>query len=178
MYRPERPKGAKDKVKRPFLPFLPILHCRGAKPAGAKPAAATQQHPRQSIADQGRLQQTKADHGRPKHSEIRGATSNSDAFILWKVSLSNEDSLTQVSAHMNNIKLLIERTTPLTTISACVVCNLLLWCGVVLWIVHDKQLSLNRSSFSKRLLMLVQWWLLCEKYPPLMRTALLKCSHE
>ena len=41
-----------------------------------------------------------------------------------------------------------------------------------MWIVHDKQLSLNRSSFSKRLLMLVQWWLLCEKYPPLMRTAL------
>ena len=98
--------------------------------------------------------------------------------ILWKVSLSNEDSLTQVSAHMNNIKLLIVRPTPSTTSNVYVVCSLLFWCGVVMWIVHDKQLSLNRSSFSKRLLILVQWWLSCEKYPPLMRTALLKCSHE
>ena len=64
-YRPVRPKGAKDEVKRPFLPFppiLPILHCRGAKPAAAKPAAAKPaaskadySRPRQTIADQGSL---------------------------------------------------------------------------------------------------------------------------
>ena len=59
-YRPERPKGAKDEVKRPFLP---ILHCTGAKPASAKPAAASKaeySRPRQTIADQGRPWQTKA----------------------------------------------------------------------------------------------------------------------
>ena len=77
-YQPERPKGAKDEVKRPFLPFLPILHCRGAKPAAAKPAAAK---PAASKADYSRPRQTIADHGRPKHPEIRGATSISDAFI-------------------------------------------------------------------------------------------------
>ena len=61
MYRPERPKGAKDEVK-----WLA------------------------SIADQvqGRLLQTKskADYSRPKHSEIRGATSISDAFIFLHIS--------------------------------------------------------------------------------------------
>ena len=57
-YRPERPKGMKDEV---------ILHCRGAKPAAAKPAAAKPaaskadySRPRQTIADQGRPWQTKA----------------------------------------------------------------------------------------------------------------------
>ena len=77
-----RPKGAKDEVKRPFLPFppiLPILHCRGAKPAAAKPAAAK---PAASKADYSRPRQTIADQGRPKHSDIRGATSISDAFII------------------------------------------------------------------------------------------------
>ena len=64
-YRPERPKGAKDEVKRPFLPFLPILpilHFRGVKPAAAKPAAskADYSRPRQTIVDQGRPWQTKA----------------------------------------------------------------------------------------------------------------------
>ena len=104
-YRPERPKGAKDEVKRPFLPFLPILHCRGAKPAAAKPAAAKPaasnadySRPRQTIADQGRLQQTKADHCRPKYSEIRGATSIFDAFIVlhatcWTVPPTSQDVL-------------------------------------------------------------------------------------
>ena len=74
----------------PFLPILPILHCRGAKPAAAKPEVAKPTaskadygRPRQTIADQGRLQQTKADHGRPKHFEISGATSISDAFISY-----------------------------------------------------------------------------------------------
>ena len=57
-YRPEPPKGAKDEVKRPFLPFLPILHCRGAKPAAAKPAAAK---PAASKADYSRPRQTMAD---------------------------------------------------------------------------------------------------------------------
>ena len=40
--------------------------------------------PRQTIADQdqGRLQQTKADYSRPKHSDIRGGTSISDAFFF------------------------------------------------------------------------------------------------
>ena len=61
-YRPERPKGAKDEVKRPLA----------AKPAASK-------------ADYSRPRQTKADHGRPKHSEIRGATSISDAFIYVKM---------------------------------------------------------------------------------------------
>ena len=51
-----------DEVKRPFLPFppiLPILHCRGAKPAAAKPAApktaaskADYSRPRQTMANQ------------------------------------------------------------------------------------------------------------------------------
>ena len=61
--RPERQKGAKDEVKRPFLPFLPILHCRGAKPAAAKPAAskADYSRPRQTIADYSRPRQTMAD---------------------------------------------------------------------------------------------------------------------
>ena len=65
--QPERSKGAKDEVKRPFLPILPILNCRGAKlaaakpvaakPAAAKPAASKVDYsrPRQTIADQGRL---------------------------------------------------------------------------------------------------------------------------
>ena len=71
MQAAERPKGAKDEVMRPFLPFLPILpilHFRGVKPAAAKPAA--------SKADYSRPRQTIADHGRPKHSEIRGATAS------------------------------------------------------------------------------------------------------
>ena len=70
-YRPERPKGAKDEVMRPFLPFLPILpilHCRGAKPAAAKPEVAK---PTASKADYGRprqTKQTKADCSRPKQT--------------------------------------------------------------------------------------------------------------
>ena len=41
----------------------------------------SQQQPRQTIDDQGKLYQTKAAHGRPKHCDIRGATSISDAFF-------------------------------------------------------------------------------------------------
>ena len=37
---------------------------------------------RGAIADQDRLKQTKADHGRPKHCDIRGANSISDAFFF------------------------------------------------------------------------------------------------
>ena len=51
-------------VERPLHPPASacILHCRGAKPAAAKPAAskADYSRPRQTIADQGRPWQTKA----------------------------------------------------------------------------------------------------------------------
>ena len=67
----------------PAHPASCILNCRGVKHAATKPAAskADYSRPRRTIADQDRLEQTKAEHGRPKHSDIRGATSISDAFI-------------------------------------------------------------------------------------------------
>ena len=72
------PKGREGRCQEPLLPILPILNWRGAKPAAAKPAAAK---PAAYKADYSRPRQTKADYSRPKHTEIRGATSISDAFI-------------------------------------------------------------------------------------------------
>ena len=78
-----RRTGRKDEVKRPILPILHPASCIGGGPSQRQPSQQQlkQQHRRQTIADQGRLYQTMADHGRPKHSDIRGATSIYDAFI-------------------------------------------------------------------------------------------------
>ena len=85
MYRPERPKGAKDKVKRPFLPFLPILHCRGAKPAAAKPPGAK---PAASKADCSRPRQTIADQGRCLYFLLSARVPKiNQSMQNWKVSL-------------------------------------------------------------------------------------------
>ena len=66
----ERP----DEVKRPLHPAL-----HGGQ---ASSSQANRSKTSSIQADYRRLKQTKTDHGRPKHSEVRGATSISDAFIV------------------------------------------------------------------------------------------------
>ena len=67
--------------------FTPTDKKLGKSPANATSVIRARRtksrglRPRQTIADQGRLQQTKAHSSRPKHFDIRGATSISDAFI-------------------------------------------------------------------------------------------------
>ena len=75
-YRPERPKGAKDEVKRPLA----------AKPAASK---ADYSRPRQTIADYSRPRQTMADQS----ILIRGATSISDASIDISMNLLGKGSV-------------------------------------------------------------------------------------
>ena len=81
-YRPERPKGAKDEVKRlaskaDYSRPSPRQTYRPEHPKGAK--------------DEVKRLASKAHYGisysRPKHSNIHGATSISDAFIFLKTGL-------------------------------------------------------------------------------------------
>ena len=70
--------GAKPAAAKPAVAKPATVKLAAAKPAVAMPAAAKAGYsrPMQTIAD-------KSDHGRLWHSDIRGATSISDAFF-WQ----------------------------------------------------------------------------------------------
>ena len=65
-------------------PCIPCILRPASCIAGGASQQPSQQQPKHQ--HQCRLYQTKADHGRPKHSDTRGATSNSHAFTSFPIS--------------------------------------------------------------------------------------------